>query len=105
LVHQFCKIGSHVMTAGGSGIQKDVPPFVITHGNFALPVGINSEGLKRRGFSAEQLSAIKKGYKIIYRQNNSIEESLIELNKLANENDIVHLYIDFINRSKRGLIR
>ena len=105
LVHQFCKIGSHVMTAGGSGIQKDVPPFVITHGNFAAPVGINSEGLKRRGFNKEQLSAIKRGYKIIYRQKNSIDQALVELKKLAIEENIVNLYIDFISRSKRGLIR
>ena len=105
LVHQFCKIGSHVMTAGGSGIQKDVPPFVITHGNFASPVGINSEGLKRRGYTSDQLSAIKKGYKIIYRQNKSIEESLEGLKKLAKENEVVNFYIDFIKKSKRGLIR
>jgi len=105
LVHQFCKIGSHVMTAGGSGILKDVPPFVVIHGNLAKPYGINSEGLKRRGFNSNQLSLIKKGYKEIYRKDNSIDQALKELESLASEDEIVNLYIDFIKKSTRGLIR
>ena len=105
LVHQFCKIGAHVMTAGGSGIQKDVPPFVITHGNFAKPIGVNSEGLKRRNFNDNQLSCIKRGFKVIYRKDNSIDQALKELEFLANEEEVIHLYIDFIKKSTRGLIR
>jgi UDP-N-acetylglucosamine acyltransferase len=105
LVHQFCKIGAHVMTAGGSGIQKDVPPFVITHGNFAKPIGVNSEGLKRRNFNENQLSYIKRGFKAIYRKDNSMDEALKELESLANEEEVINLYIDFIKKSTRGLIR
>ena len=78
---------------------------IITHGNFAKPIGVNSEGLKRRNFNENQLSCIKKGFKAIYRKDNSLEQALIEPESLANEEEIVNLYIDFIKKSTRGLIR
>jgi len=105
LVHQFCKLGAHIMTAVGTVIFKDVPPYVIAAGYNATPNGINTEGLKRRHFSTQCISDIKKAYKIIYREGNTIDiakESLIKLAKKTNE---VNLYIDFINKSNRGLIR
>ena len=69
LIHQFCKIGSHVITAVGSVVFKDIPPYVTAAGYDAKPHGINAEGLKRRGFSPEAILEVKRAYKILYRQN------------------------------------
>jgi len=106
-VHQFCKIGSHVITAVGTVAYKDIPPYIIAAGNdsHTRPNGINVEGLIRRGFSKEAISGIKKGYKIIYREGNSIEEAVSQLHNLSKEVAEVALYIDFISKSQRGLVR
>jgi len=73
-IHQFCKIGAHVITMGGTLLSQDVPPYVraVSRGGNAFPNGINSEGLKRRGFSVEAILDIKKGYRSIYMKENSI---------------------------------
>tara|TARA_B110000037_G_scaffold168961_1_gene191444 strand:+ start:1170 stop:1964 length:795 start_codon:yes stop_codon:yes gene_type:complete len=107
-VHQFCMIGSHAITMGGTLLSQDIPPFVrAVHrgGATVKPNGINSEGLKRRGFSPETISTIKKAYKFIYRDNNTIEEAKIELSHLTKETPEINLFIELINRSSRGLIR
>jgi UDP-N-acetylglucosamine acyltransferase len=105
LVHQFCKLGAHIMTAVGTVIFKDVPPYVRAAGYNAKPNGINVEGLKRRNFSTQCISDIKKAYKIIYREGNTIDIAKVSLVKLAKDTNEVSLYIDFINNSNRGLIR
>ena len=106
-IHQFCKVGAHSITMGGTLLSQDVPPYVraVSRGGNAFPNGINSEGLKRRGFSAQAISDIKKGYKIIYMEDNSIDQAKKELLKLKDTSKEVALYLDFIERSKRGLIR
>jgi UDP-N-acetylglucosamine acyltransferase len=110
LVHQFCKLGAHIMTAVGTVIFKDVPPFIRAAGYNAKPNGINSEGLKRRNFTVECISNIKKAYKIIYREGNTLDSAKELLQILAKNSDEpgsnwVGLYIDFIDKSDRGLIR
>ena len=105
LVHQFCKLGAHIMTAVGTVIFKDVPPYVIAAGYNAKPNGINLEGLKRRGFSNQCISEIKKAYKIIYREGNTINSAKELLMKLAKTSIEINLYVDFIKKSDRGLIR
>ena len=105
LVHQFCKIGAHIITAVGTIILKDIPPYIRAAGDNAKPNGINIEGLKRRNFSAQSILDIKKAYKVIYREGNTIDTAkkmLLDLGKKTNE---VNLFIDFINKSNRGLIR
>jgi UDP-N-acetylglucosamine acyltransferase len=106
-IHQFCKIGQHAITMGGTLLSQDVPPYVraVSKGGMAFPNGINSEGLRRRGFSSEAISNIKNGYKIIYMRDNSIDEAKKELSKLELTSSEVGEYIDFIERSNRGLIR
>ena len=106
-IHQFCKIGQHAITMGGTLLSQDVPPYVraVSKGGMAFPNGINSEGLRRRGFSSEAISNIKSGYKIIYMRDNSIDEAKKELAKLKLTSSEVGSYIDFIERSNRGLIR
>lgn len=105
LVHQFCKIGAHVITAVGSVIFKDVPPYVTASGYDASPHGINSEGLKRRGFSPERIAAIKRGYKTLYRSSLTLEEAKAALTGQLTEAPDLSLLVSFLNSSTRGIIR
>jgi UDP-N-acetylglucosamine acyltransferase len=106
-IHQFCKIGQHAITMGGTLLSQDVLPYVraVSRGGMAFPNGINSEGLRRRGFTSEAINSIKNGYKIIYMRDNSLDEAKKELAKLQLTSSEVGKYIDFIERSNRGLIR
>ena len=104
-VHQFCTVGAHAMTAGGSIVVQDIPPYVTAAGNHAHPVGINSEGLRRRGFDAEQISRIKRAYKQIYRQGLSLEDAKAAITEAAADAPELALFVDFFARAKRGIIR
>ena len=104
-VHQFCTIGAHAMTAGGSIVVQDIPPYVTAAGNHAHPAGINSEGLRRRGFDAEQISRIKRAYKQIYRQGLSLEDAKAAITEAAANAPELDLFVDFFARAKRGIIR
>ncbi|KGK42515.1 UDP-N-acetylglucosamine acyltransferase [Nitrincola sp. A-D6] len=104
-VHQFCHIGAHVMCGAGSVVLKDIPAYVMANGNTASPHGINIEGLKRRGFSADTLAYLKRAYKIIYRQGLTREQALPLLQELAAEDSAVQLLIDSLQSSSRGIIR
>ena len=105
LVHQFCKIGQHVITAVGSVVFKDIPPYVTASGYDANPHGINSEGLKRRGFSAESITNIKRAYKTLYRQSLTLDEAKVALIQQALTAPELILLVDFLNQSTRGIIR
>ena len=105
LIHQFCKIGSHVITAVGSVVFKDIPPYVTAAGYDAKPHGINAEGLKRRGFSAESILQIKRAYKALYRNGLTLEEAKIELAAMQGSTPEIALLTDFLNVSTRGIIR
>jgi UDP-N-acetylglucosamine acyltransferase len=104
-VHQFCHIGSHSFAGGGAIILKDVPPYVMVSGTKHVPQGINSEGLRRRGFSKEGIMAIKRAYKVIYRNGNTAEQAIPLLNEMAESQEEVKILADFIGRSKRGIVR
>lgn len=104
-VHQFCIIGAHVMVGGCSGVAQDVPPYVIAQGNHATPFGVNIEGLKRRGFSREAITAIRNAYKLLYRSGKTLEEAKPEIAELANKHPEVNAFMEFFDRSTRGLIR
>lgn len=104
-VHQFCKIGAHVMTGVSTVIFKDIPPFVMASGHPAAPHGLNSEGLKRRGFSADSLSALKRAYKILYREGNTVAEAQAKLEPEAVAHPEVRQLLDFLARAERGVIR
>lgn len=105
LVHQFCKVGAHIITAVGSVVFKDIPPYVTAAGYDAKPHGINSEGLKRRGFSTEAILEIKRAYKVLYRNGLSLEEAKIELAKMKENCAEIELLTDFLNVSTRGIVR
>lgn len=105
LVHQFCKIGQHVITAVGSVVFKDIPPYVTASGYDANPHGINAEGLKRRGFSANSITNIKRAYKTLYRQSLTLDEAKTALAKEALKAPELSLLVEFLNQSTRGIIR
>ncbi|MCB1554167.1 MAG: acyl-ACP--UDP-N-acetylglucosamine O-acyltransferase [Xanthomonadales bacterium] len=105
LVHQFCQIGAHAFTAMGSVINRDVPPFVTVAGTYAEPHGINSEGLRRRGYDRERIGAIKKAYRTIYKSGLPLSEARAALAEAAPEAPDVQMMIDFIDRSQRSLVR
>ena len=105
LIHQFCKIGSHVITAVGSVVFKDIPPYVTAAGYDAKPHGINAEGLKRRGFTAESILQIKRAYKALYRNGLTLEEAKVELATMQLSTPEIKLLTDFLNISTRGIIR
>ncbi|GAB3551080.1 acyl-ACP--UDP-N-acetylglucosamine O-acyltransferase [Noviherbaspirillum agri] len=108
-VHQFCHIGAHAMTAFTAAVSQDVPPFVTAAGNRAVPAGINSEGLKRRGFTSEQITAIKRAYKTIYRTGLSLEDAKTALAKEESNSPAAAQYIrllrEFLEKNNRGIIR
>lgn len=104
-VHQFCIIGAHVMVGGCSGVAQDVPPYVIAQGNHATPFGVNIEGLKRRGFTREAITAIRNAYKALYRSGKTLEDVKPEIAELAKQYPEVQAFSDFFARSTRGLIR
>jgi len=105
LIHQFCKVGSHVITAVGSVAFKDIPPYVTAAGYDAKPHGINAEGLKRRGFSPESILQIKRAYKALYRNGLTLEEAKIELAAMRATAPEIGLLTDFLNVSTRGIVR
>lgn len=104
-VHQFCRIGAHTMTAVGTVVLQDIPPFVMAAGNSASPYGINAEGLKRRGFSSEALMALKRAYRILYKSGLMLEEARTKLEEEVKSNPEIQPILDFLVVSKRGIIR
>jgi len=111
-VHQFVRIGQHAMLGGASALVQDIPPFVIAAGDKASPHGINVEGLKRRGFSIETISALRQAYKVLYKDGHSFEEAKVEIQKMVlastgNPQTAEKLaqFYDFIAASTRGIIR
>ncbi len=105
LVHQFCQIGAHAFTSMGSIINRDVPPYVTVAGSFAEPKGINSEGLRRRGYDTARIMAIKRAYKTLYKSGFTLAEARGELARAADGAPDVRLMLDFIERSQRSLVR
>ena len=100
-VHQFCKIGSHSFVGMDCAISKDIPPFVLVAEN--APYGLNSEGLKRRGFSADNISALKKAYRAVYRKSLKIEQAIEEMMQL--DDPFVREMIAFLRKADRGILR
>lgn len=104
-VHQFCRIGSHSFLGGFAAVTRDVPPYLMVGGQPTAPHGINSEGLRRRGFSAEQIRRLKEAYRILYREGLPLAEARERLAGLAAGQPEVQPLVDFIASSERSLIR
>lgn len=104
-VHQFCRIGEHAFIGMGCLINGDVPPYLMVADKYAEPRGINAEGLKRRGFDADRIAAIKRAYRTVYMSGKPLAEAKQELAAGADPSDDVRRMLDFIERSERGLLR
>ena len=105
LVHQFVHIGAHSFTGMGTYLPQDLPPYVMAAGNMAKPYGINSEGLKRRGFTPQTIQALKRAYRTLYRAGLSLEDAKRELQAQAAQCPPVAEMVAFLDKSKRGFIR
>ena len=104
-VHQFVKIGAHAFLGGGSILSRDVPPYVMVAGNPAVPHAVNSEGLRRRGFTEEQIRNVRDAYRTLYRSELKLAEALERLAGLAQTHSEIRVFVDFIHGSTRGLVR
>jgi len=104
-VHQFCRIGAHAMVAAGSIVLQDVPPFVTAAGYPAKPRGSNSEGLKRRGFSADEIAAVRRAYKMLYRKALPLEEARAAIATEAKATPALSPLVVFLETPGRGIIR
>ena len=105
VVHQFCHIGAHSITAMGTILLQDLPTYVTASGNTAKPYGINSEGLKRRGFSAEAVMRIKRAYKTLYKSGLTLEQAKQTLAGQSTEAPELLPLLEFLNTSTRGIVR
>ena len=105
LVHQFVHVGAHAFIGMGARLSQDVPPFVTVAGAEPRPVGINSEGLRRRGFSPEDIAALKRAYRTLYREGLSLEDARRQLEQQAAGCAHLRQLLDFLAKSERGILR
>lgn len=105
LIHQFCSIGAYSLTAFGSGISKDVPPFVTVGGTPARAHGLNMEGLRRRGFPEESRKALRRAYRTLYRESLSLQDALAALREQAVSCAEVGMLVEFLEQQSRGIVR
>jgi UDP-N-acetylglucosamine acyltransferase len=105
LVHQFCAVGAHSFSAMGTAIGKDVPPYVLVAGQPASTRGLNNEGLKRHGFDATTLDALRKAYRIVYRSGLKADEAVEQLDRLGETLPPIQAMSQFIRASTRGIVR
>ncbi|MDE2304771.1 MAG: acyl-ACP--UDP-N-acetylglucosamine O-acyltransferase [Gammaproteobacteria bacterium] len=104
-VHQFSKIGAHCFIANNAAVTRDVPPYVMAVGQPAVPHSVNSEGLKRRGFTAQQILNIRRAYRVLYRSGRKLAEALEELEQAAGTQPEIAPFVAFIRRSSRSIVR
>jgi len=105
LIHQFCTVGEHSFTSFASHVNQSIPPYVTVAGEKAKVKGVNSEGLKRRGYSSEQISQIRRAYKALYREGKPLEEAKAVLAEMATDSPEVQPMVDFLKLAERGIIR
>ena len=105
VVHQFCRIGAHSMTAMGTILLQDLPPYVMASGNAAVPHGINAEGLRRRGYSSQAVAAIRRAYKTLYRSGLTFAEAQSRIAAEAETQAELRTLVDFLAIAGRGVIR
>ena len=108
-VHQFTRVGTHAMVGGASAVLRDVPPYVICSSNPAEPHGLNLIGLRRAGFTDEQLRALRRAYGALYRENLTVKEAIAKIETLIAEHpesaEVLRHFSDFVANSPRGIIR
>lgn len=103
--HQFCRVGAHAFLGMYSGVARDVPAYTMVAGNPGVPRGINSEGLKRRGFDAGQIRNIKEAYRLVYRKGMKLEDAVSRIEAEVSAKPELALFLDSLHASNRGLLR
>ena len=104
-VHQFGRVGAHAMLAAGAIVLQDVPPFVTASGYPAKPHGTNNEGLRRRGFAPDDIVAVRRAYKMLYREGRSLEDARVALAEAAKASPVIAPLVEFLAETGRGIIR
>ncbi|WP_456433114.1 acyl-ACP--UDP-N-acetylglucosamine O-acyltransferase [Thermosulfuriphilus sp.] len=104
-IHQFCRIGKMAFVGGASGVNKDVPPFVLARGNPARLYGLNLVGLRRSGMATEVLEALRRAFGIIFKSSFSLAEALAKVREEVPQFDEIKAFVEFIENSERGVLR
>jgi UDP-N-acetylglucosamine acyltransferase len=104
-IHQFCRVGAHAFVGMGSLVNADVAPYLTVADQYAVPRGINAEGLKRRGFAPERIAAIKRAYRAVFMSGAPLAEAKAQLAEAAVGSEDVARMLAFIEKSERGLLR
>jgi UDP-N-acetylglucosamine acyltransferase len=104
-IHQFAKVGAHAFLGNNAAVTRDVPPYVMAVGSPAVPHSINAEGLKRRGFTPEQIRNLKNAYRVLYRSDLKLADAVAELTKRVETQPELKPLVDFIGDSTRSLVR
>jgi UDP-N-acetylglucosamine acyltransferase len=104
-VHQFCKVGAHAFIANNAAVTRDVPPYVMTVGQPATAHSINAEGLKRRGFTPEQIRNLRNAFRVLYRSGLKLADAERELRTLAAEQPELSALVEFLSQSTRSIVR
>lgn len=105
LVHQFCVIGEHSFTSFASYVNQSIPPFVMVSGDKARAKGVNAEGLKRRGFTPDQIRDVRRAYRLLYRSGLPLEEARVELESMARESAAIEPLVSFLRATDKSVIR
>jgi UDP-N-acetylglucosamine acyltransferase len=105
LIHQFCNVGEHSFTSFASHVNQSIPPYVTVSGEKARAKGINTEGLKRRGYSSDEIRQVRRAYKLLYLSGVPLEDAKKELAAMAEEHDVVKPWVDFLTTTQKSFIR
>jgi UDP-N-acetylglucosamine acyltransferase len=105
LIHQFCIVGEHSFTSFASHVNQSIPPYVTVSGEKARAKGVNTEGLKRRGYTPEQVQQVRRAYKVLYRSGLPLEEARLKLQEMAENSVEIQPLVDFLDKTEKSLIR
>ena len=105
LIHQFCSIGAHSFTSFASHVNQSIPPYVVVSGEKAKTKGINAEGLRRRGYTAEQIQQVRRAYKTLYRSELRLEDARVKLTEMSIDSPEIEVLVNFLNKIDRPIIR
>ena len=105
LIHQFCDVGEHSFTSFASHVNQSIPPYVTVSGEKARAKGVNTEGLKRRGYTPEQIQQVRRAYKVLYRSGLPLEEARAQLAEMAEGHDEIKPLVDFLETTVKSFIR
>ncbi|MCF6225834.1 MAG: acyl-ACP--UDP-N-acetylglucosamine O-acyltransferase [Xanthomonadales bacterium] len=105
LIHQFCSVGAHSFTSFASHVNQSIPPYVVVSGEKAKTKGVNTEGLRRRGYTPEQIQQVRRAYKILYRSELRLEDARDKLSEMAADSPEIEVLVDFLKKIDRPIIR